>query len=152
MEELIVAQAGSAEFWGRFLTPAEQSFLKVAAILVAFIWGLVELRTRNKFREIVSASQIASKMASAADAGIKLLTSEVSKLNATLKTFAEELKHTAETDSASTKALNARADRHGNKLDFIENRLNVLANEVTLIKDKNVTTTTATVTTTKETT
>jgi hypothetical protein len=141
---MVIEALADQNWYSQFLTPAEFSFLKVAGFMVAFIWALVELRTRNKFSEIVSFSRAANLLAEAANIAVNKVTVEIQKLNESLKNFAGELKHTAETDSASTKLINERIERqalllkeHDNRLSTADNLHLRLTTRVRMLSDQN---------------
>lgn len=135
-----MAIAADASWYAPYLTAQEYSLLKVFGIALTFmvgtIWTLVEIRTQGKFAEIVNFSKTAATLADAANKAAVLVTEKIETLNNTLTEFATQLKHTAETDSASTKAMSERLDRHTNKITFLENRLSGIGRSVTILEVK----------------
>ena len=121
---------------GHFLTPEDLTDLKRTAIKVGVIWGLIEWRTRKRFRTLENVIVEVK----AGFAGIKTSFSEIedsfNTMSETIRELVLTVKRVELSDTDSTKLLSERIERQAVRQTATENTLSDYRNRITIIETK----------------
>lgn len=121
---------------GNFLTPEDITDLKRTAIKVAVIWGLIEWRTRKRFKSLEDVVSEVKLGFTAIKASFGSIEEAFSDMKDTIKDLVKTVEHVELSDTTSTKLLTERLERQAlRQLDY-EKSLSGLGTRLTIMETK----------------